>query len=102
MNWVKLDYPKNGDWRTVGGRVSMPRRNEGVIYLLVNCGGEVIYVGQTTNLTGRFQCHNRKAKFTEHGAKYLLYATVDDTHSLCAVERVLVERYSPVLNCKLK
>jgi hypothetical protein len=88
-------YPLDQGFKAVGAVYAVTRRHK-------NKKGEyshdVIYVGETRNLSERFEDHHKIDCFKEHDANCICVHRDDDSDSRLAKEDDLVKQHNPDCN----
>jgi len=68
------------------------------VYFVVSSSGEVLYVGQTSDLYRRWQAHHRFRQSLQAGATRLVWIAVDDPSELYESEEIAIEHFRPLWN----
>jgi excinuclease UvrABC nuclease subunit len=84
-------YPWNTTLRAEGGVYLVLKKNH------VNGNYGLIYVGQTSNLSERFDDHHKKHCFDRHGKTHIAARLENSERSRLLVEADLIQNYRP--NC---
>jgi len=57
-----------------------------------------IYVGQTDDLSTRFNCHHKRVCFEQYGANCVCVYTEDDEDTRLEIEQDIINNYGPPCN----
>lgn len=79
-------YPLNTKFTAVGG-----------VYLILK-QNTILYVGQTGDLSSRFDDHHKEALWTLHGADGMAVMGVNIESKRLQIEKDLVDKYKPACN----
>lgn len=83
-------YPWGTPFTTVGGVYAVLRRDPD--------GYAVIYVGQTGNLSERFDAHHRAACFDRHRKSHIAVLAEGSEQRRLTIEKDLINGYNPPCN----
>jgi predicted GIY-YIG superfamily endonuclease len=88
-------YPIDQEFKSVGAVYAVTRR-----YKNPNAGysHEIIYVGETSDLSTRFESHHKASCFTRHNANCICTHREDDEDSRLTIEDDLVKQHDPACN----
>lgn len=68
------------------------------LYLVISFTGEVLYVGQSTNLNKRWLSHHRQAELEKIEGVRIAWIEVTDTTLLMSIESALIKHFEPYFN----
>lgn len=89
-------HPINTEFRDVGGIYMFCTYNS------ANKMFTPVYIGKASNLANRISYHDRIEEAKELGAKYILVTKVDRETTREQIEKILIGRLNPKLNCHFK
>ena len=69
-----------------------------VIYFALSQKNEVLYIGQSVNMPGRWNSHHRLKKLEEIGDVKIAWLEVSDRAMLPELELSLINRFNPIFN----
>jgi excinuclease UvrABC nuclease subunit len=83
-------------WLPLDQRQDLP--DVPAVYLVLTGDGQVLYIGKTASLQGRWKGHHRQIQFDRIGKVRLAWIEVETEEFLGEVEQLLIEHFSPVMN----
>ena len=93
--WNDLDVPRGTVFAPVGAGYLVLRKTD---RMLAGYDYEVLYVGQTANLTGRFDEHHKQACFDRNSRTHIGVFQCNTERERLAIEADLLNRYKTVCN----
>lgn len=85
-------YPMDQDFKPIGGVYAITRRQK------LDHTHDVIYVGQTSDMSTRFDNHHKADCFNENNANCICVHTDDSEASQLRKEKDLIKKYSTPCN----
>ena len=85
-------YPWGAEFKAVGGVYAVLKQTGSTYY--------VIYIGQTGDLSERFDDHHKKDCFRRHGATHIAAFVEESEKARLAAESDLIAAYDPPCNDK--
>jgi hypothetical protein len=89
--WDDLDVPKGTAFSPVGAVYLVLRK-------IAQGNYDILYVGQTANLTGRFDDHHKQACFDRNARTHIGVLRCGQERDRLAIEADLLNRYKTVCN----
>lgn len=84
-------YPWGTRFTAVGGLYLVLKKQSSSNY-------DVLYVGQTGNLSERFDNHHKQASFDRHGRTHIAVKAESGEKARLAIETDLIRKYQPPCN----
>ncbi|MFH7321535.1 GIY-YIG nuclease family protein [Desulfurivibrio sp. D14AmB] len=88
-------YPWGQEFKPVGSVYLVLKKNLGLRPTY-----EILYVGQTCNLSERFDCHHKKQCFDRNGKTHIGVRVTSTEQERLAIERDLIAKYQPICNSR--